>query len=52
MYAMGVSTSQAPVFKAIVIIIIVAIQAPPVRAWFQKRRIKRAEHAGKEVVGV
>lgn len=52
MYAMGVSTSQAPVFKAIVIIIIVAIQAPPVRAWFQKRRIKRMERSGKEAVGV
>ena len=52
MYAMGVSTAQAPVFKAIVIIIIVAIQAPPVQAWFQKHRAKRLERTGKEAVGV
>ena len=51
MYAMGVSTAQAPVFKAIVIIIIVAIQAP-VQAWFQKHRAKRLERTGKEAVGV
>ncbi len=37
MYAMGVSSSQAPVFKAIVIVIVVAIQAPPFKAWFQKK---------------
>ncbi len=46
MYAMGVSTSQAPVFKAIVIIIIVAIQSPVVKAWFSKR----ASHKEKEAV--
>ena len=49
---MGVSTAQAPVFKAIVILIIVAIQAPPVQAWFQKHRAKRLERTGKEAVGV
>ncbi|MCD8125731.1 MAG: ABC transporter permease [Lachnospiraceae bacterium] len=46
MYAMGVSTSQAPVFKAIVIIIIVAIQSPVVKAWFSKR----TSHKEKEAV--
>ncbi len=48
MYAMGVSASQAPVFKAVVIIIIVAIQAPPFKAWVNKRFSKRSV---KEVAG-
>ena len=47
MYNMGVSSAVAPVFKAIVVIIIVAIQAPPVRAFFKKLGAKRA--AKKEV---
>ncbi|MCR4797884.1 MAG: ABC transporter permease [Lachnospiraceae bacterium] len=38
LYALGVSTDQAPVFKAIIVIMIVAIQAPPVQAYFRKRR--------------
>lgn len=52
LYALGVSTAQAPVFKAIIIIIIVAIQAPPVKVWFSKLRSKRAESKSKEAVGV
>ncbi|MCD8076211.1 MAG: ABC transporter permease [Lachnospiraceae bacterium] len=42
MYAMGVSTSVAPVFKAIIVIIIVAIQAPPFREYLRKRSVQRA----------
>ena len=42
MYNLGVSTEVAPVFKAIVVIVIVAIQAPPVRAWFKKRAAAKA----------
>ena len=39
LYALGVSTNQAPVFKAIIVIIIVAIQAPPVKAYFKKKNL-------------
>nr|MCR5603615.1 ABC transporter permease [Lachnospiraceae bacterium] len=39
LYALGVSTNQAPVFKAIIVIIIVAIQAPPVKAFFKKKNL-------------
>jgi ribose/xylose/arabinose/galactoside ABC-type transport system permease subunit len=38
--AMGVSTDQAPVFKAIVIVIVVAIQAPIVREAVSAWRLK------------
>ncbi len=49
MYNMGVSSAVAPVFKAVVVIIIVAIQAPPVKAFFRKRSAKRASlKSGKE----
>lgn len=50
MFALGVSTEVAPVFKAVVVIVIVAIQAPPLKAWFKKRRAAR--QAGKEVAAV
>ncbi|MCR4907453.1 MAG: ABC transporter permease [Lachnospiraceae bacterium] len=46
LYALGVSTDQAPVYKAIIVVIIVAIQAPPVRAFFRKRA--NAKAFGKE----
>jgi simple sugar transport system permease protein len=49
--AMGVSTEQAPVFKAIIVVIIVAIQAPPVKAFFKEHSAKR-EKKDKEVAGV
>ena len=51
MYNLGVSTEVTPVFKAIVVIIIVAIQAPPVKAWFKKRSAAK-EAAKKEVAKV
>jgi len=41
LYALGVSTDQAPVFKAVIVIIIVAIQSPPVKAYLQKRKAAR-----------
>lgn len=53
LYALGVSTAQSPVFKAVVVIVIVAIQAPPVQAWVRKRSaMRKAAAEGKEVVGV
>lgn len=48
MYNMGVSSAVAPVFKAVVVIIIVAIQAPPVKAFFRKRSAQRASAKAKE----
>lgn len=50
LYALGVSTEVAPVFKAVVVIVIVAIQAPPVKAYFKKRRAVKAAAAEKEAV--
>ena len=46
--ARGVSPAQAPVFKAIIVILIVVIQAPPVKSFFKKLSGKRA--AVKEAV--
>ncbi len=37
LYALGVSSTQAPVFKAVIVILIVAIQAPPLKAYFKHR---------------
>lgn len=42
LYALGVSTNVAPVYKAIIVIIIVAIQAPPFKAYMKKRAAKKA----------
>ncbi len=41
LYALGVSTDQAPVFKAVIVIIIVAIQAPPVQHFIRRRSALR-----------
>ena len=51
LYALGVSSAQAPVFKAIIVILIVAIQSPTVKAYFAKRNAAQqaALAAGKEV---
>lgn len=35
--AMGVSTDQAPVVKAVIVIIIVTVQSPVFRAWFMRK---------------
>ncbi len=42
LYALGVSTTQAPVFKAIIVILIVSIQSEPVKAYMKKRRALKA----------
>ncbi len=42
LYALGVSTSVAPVFKAIIVVIIVTIQAPPFKAFLKKRSARKA----------
>lgn len=42
LYALGVSTDVAPVFKAIIVIIIVMIQAPPFKAYLKRRSAKAA----------
>lgn len=36
LYALGVSTEQAPVYKAVIVIIIVAIQAPPFKDYMKR----------------
>ena len=41
LYALGVSSTQAPVFKAIIVILIVAIQAPPLKAYMKRRSAAR-----------
>lgn len=47
--AMGVSTDQAPVFKAVVIIVVVAIQAPVVKNYMAARRARKLSETKKEV---
>lgn len=49
LYALGVSSAQAPVFKAVIVIAIVTIQSPQVKAYLAKRAAaKKALAAGKE----
>ena len=53
MYNLGVSSAVNPVFKAVIVILIVAVQAPPVKAYFKKLSAKRqAEKEVKGAVGV
>ena len=53
MYNLGVSSAVNPVFKAVIVIVIVAVQAPPVKAFFKKLSAKRqAETEVKGAVGV
>lgn len=47
MYALGISSAEAPVYKAVIVILIVVIQAPPVKDYFKKLSAKKA--AVKEV---
>ena len=42
LYALGVSSAQAPLFKAVIVIIIVTIQSPAVKAFFAKRAASKA----------
>ena len=47
---LGVSSAQAPVFKAVIVILIVTIQAPVVKAYFSRRASLRALKAHKEAI--
>lgn len=51
LYALGISSAQAPVFKAIIVILIVTIQAPVVKAFFTKRAASKNLAAQKEAMG-
>ena len=42
LYALGVSSDVAPVYKAIIVIIIVTIQAPPFKAYVKRMSAQRA----------
>ncbi|WP_274939629.1 ABC transporter permease [Chordicoccus furentiruminis] len=46
--AMGVSTDQAPVFKAVIVVVIVVVQSPVFKNWRARQEKKKA--AGKEAV--
>lgn len=46
LYALGVSSDVAPVYKAIIVIIIVALQAPPLKAYFKHLSLKKAAKGG------
>lgn len=47
LYALGVSSDVAPVYKAIIVIVIVALQATPLKAYFKRQSLKKAS-VGKE----
>ena len=48
--AFGVKTEQAPVIKAIVIVIIVVIQAPAIQSYMKNRKARKAGATGGEAV--
>ncbi len=48
LYNLGVQTAQAPVFKAIIVLVIVVIQAPPFKAYIAGLKAKRAAKGEKE----
>lgn len=49
LFALGVSTAQSPVFKAIIVILIVTIQSPTVKAYIARRKAARKTlRVGKE----
>ena len=41
MYALGVAKAQAPVYKAIIVILIVVVQSPVVKAYFAHRKAQK-----------
>ncbi len=45
MYNLGISSAVAPAFKAVVVIVIVAIQSQPLQAWIRKATKKEAAAA-------
>ena len=44
--AMGVSTDQAPVIKAIIVVVIVVVQAPVFKTWLETRSARKLALAG------
>ncbi len=52
LYALGVSSAQAPVFKAVIVILIVTIQSPAVKAAMAKRAAAKELADRKGAVGV
>ncbi|MCR5090884.1 MAG: ABC transporter permease [Oscillospiraceae bacterium] len=46
LYNLGVSSAQAPVFKAVIVVLIVVIQAPPFKALMAKRSAARNARKG------
>ena len=51
LYALGISAAQAPVFKAVIVILIVTIQAPVVKDYFARRAAAKSLVAHKEAIG-
>lgn len=47
LYALGVSSAQAPVFKAVVVILIVVIQSEPAKDFFKKLSKKSGKEAAR-----
>ncbi|MDO4519785.1 MAG: ABC transporter permease [Eubacteriales bacterium] len=47
LYAVSVSADQIPVYKAIVVIIIVSLQSPELGKWIRSAKAKKAARAGK-----
>lgn len=51
LYAMKVTADQLPVYKAIVVIIIVALQSPELKKWMKHMRVKNSTQNVERVVG-
>lgn len=49
LYAMHVSSDQVPVYKAIVVVIIVSLQSPQLKKWFKKHQLGKKAVNGNEV---
>ena len=52
LYNLGVPTAQFPVFKAVIVILIVVIQAPAVQTYLKDAKAKREARKGKEAAAV
>jgi simple sugar transport system permease protein len=42
LYAVGVSADQLPVYKAVVVVLIVVFQSPAFKKWMAQRKLKAA----------
>ena len=49
LYAMHVSSDQVPVYKAIVVVIIVSLQSPQLKKWINKYKLSKKAASGNEV---